>query len=99
MTRWWIIGILSFYRVRYTYKYMSRSDIFYYVLLGAFCSLVFFSLGADARAAADLFFSPSQIEKSVGTTLTVAAKVDTKGAAINAGEGVISFDTAKLEVL
>lgn len=59
----------------------------------------FFNFKIAEAQKASLYFYPSTGNYSVGSTFLVQVKVNTGGLAINAAEGRIIFDPAKLEVV
>lgn len=59
--------------------------------------LIFFSFGANAKAAT-LFFSPSSTSCGVGGNVSLNVSVGSTEQAMNAASGVISFPSDKLEV-
>ena len=74
-----------------------------FILLGSFCILIFaFCIGASGAnaASASLYLSPSTGNFTVGENFSIAVKVNTGGAAINAAEAVLSFasDLGRFEV-
>ncbi len=73
---------------------LRRQHVVSLVFIGFFYFLI---LPFSAQAAT-LFFSPSTAIKQVGDNFTVAVKVNTEGQAINAVQGSIIFDPAKLSV-
>jgi len=69
------------------------------ILVVSFLSFYFFSpLKADA-ASAFLFLTPSAGAYNVGKNFPVTVQVNTGGVAINAAEGLVSFDPEKLGIV
>ena len=60
---------------------------------------LFFAFPAIHAQAASLYFSPTTVTRSAGQTFSVDIRVNTEGQAINAAQGSIVFDPAKLAVV
>lgn len=71
---------------------------------GLVCFSVLFCFGllmlplATRAKSASLFLSPSTGTYSVGSTFSIAVKVNSGGQAINAGDAILIFNPSKLEV-
>ncbi len=68
-----------------------------YIRNFAFVLLLFFS--ASFAQAASLYFSPSSLTRAAKETFSGTVRVSTNAQAINAAEGSIVFDPAKVEVV
>ncbi|MBX4211337.1 MAG: hypothetical protein KW806_00860 [Candidatus Yanofskybacteria bacterium] len=58
-----------------------------------------FAFPHDARAEASLFIAPTTGRRTVGETFSLVVRVNTGGEPINAAEGSIVFNPAKVEVV
>ena len=68
-----------------------------YIRITVFVILLFFS--ASFANAASLYFSPSSLSRSSGQTFSAIIRVNTEGQAINAAQGSVIYDPAKIEVV
>lgn len=81
-------------------SFVRRDKIFVFFLVFLLAGLSFlFVPKANSQGDASLYFSPSSGKKTVGTTFLVEVRVNTTGHSINAAEGSIVFDPAKLQVI
>src|SRR3989344_8753653 len=68
--------------------------VFPILLLG----VIFMFSNYTNALAGSLYFSPSSGSVIAGQNFSLAVRVNTSGTSINAGEGSIVFDSAKLQV-
>ncbi|MBI3420534.1 MAG: hypothetical protein HY006_00540, partial [Candidatus Sungbacteria bacterium] len=68
----------------------------FFVIIGVFVS-PFFALRAETQGAT-LYLHPSLRSYTIGSVATIDVNVNTGGQAINAAQGVLSFDTNAFEV-
>ena len=71
--------------------------------IAGWISIILFALlwvpSSHGAQAASLYFSPSSVSKATGQTFSVTVRVSTDSQAINAAQGSIVFDPAKVEVV
>ncbi len=78
-------------------RFLSR--FFSLFLLITFSLGGFFIAPRSAGAAGSLYISPSTLNAKPGASFTVSVRVSTSGNSINAAEGLIVFDSSKLQVV
>lgn len=81
-------------------SFLRRDKIFVFFSIFLLAGLSFlFAPKVNGVGNASLYFSPSSGSVIVGQNFSLAVRVNTSGVAINAGEGSIVFDSAKLQAV
>jgi len=76
----------------------GRRPVIRHIALGVLLGCVFFALPRSADAAT-LFVAPAAGQFGVGQTFAITLRVNSQGQAVNAIEGVISFNPSLLQVV
>ena len=78
-------------------KTFNNLKLFSIILL--FLIFGLFNLESASAASASLYLTPSSGTHVLGSTFTVTVKVNSDGESINAAEGTLVYDTARLDVV